>query len=75
MLSALTMTWLMQFCSFFYTVFWFVLIGDVAWEKLQKRTTAKKHTGENKRAHACSGYLNDTEIKRCMSVFLRLQES
>lgn len=42
MLSALTMTWLMQkFCSFFYAVFWFVLIGDVTWEKLQKRTTAK----------------------------------
>jgi len=76
MLSVLTVTRLTQkFCSFFYAVFWFVLIGDVTWEKLQERTTAKKHMGENKCAHACSGYLNDTEIKRCMSVVLGLQES
>lgn len=31
--------------------------------------------GGNESTHALSGYLNETEIKRCMTVFLRPQES
>lgn len=31
--------------------------------------------GESESTHAYSGYLNETEIKRCMSAFLRPQES